>query len=279
MIKQPIKIATAQCQVSPEVRENGREIRGLMRQARSEGAAIVHFPESAMSGCSKAQIKGWDQFDWDGLVAELDSTADLARELGIWVVLGCAHRLTPPHRPHNSLYVISDNGKVVTRYDKRFLSHTEITGWHTPGRKPCVFEVVGWRFGCALCIEIHFPEVFQEYAKLNVDCVLFSAYADDPMFGIQAQGYAASHSCWFSVSVPTEMSHRLWSRLVPPTGENQAVASPMASGIVVEALDEQCPRWEIALHRAKPWRARAREGAIYRQRYVQDPRSEAKSRF
>ena len=33
-------------QISPDVRENGREIRRLMEQARSEGAAIVHFPES-----------------------------------------------------------------------------------------------------------------------------------------------------------------------------------------------------------------------------------------
>src|SRR5207248_2064216 len=80
----------------------------------------------------------------------------------------------------------------ATGYDKRFLSHTEGTGWHTPGRDPCVFEVEGWRFGCALCIELHFAEVFQQYAVLDVACVLCSAYADDARFGIQAQGYAAS---------------------------------------------------------------------------------------
>jgi predicted amidohydrolase len=279
MIKHPIKIATAQSQIAPDVRDNGREIRGLMRQARSEGAAIVHFPEGAMSGCSKAQIKRWDQVDWDALVGELRSAADLARELGLWVVVGSAHRLSPPHRPHNSLYVISDRGEVATRYDKTLLSHTEITDWYTPGRAPCVFEVGGWRFGCALCIEIQFPEVFQEYAELGVDCILFSAYADDAMFGVQAQGYAASHSCWISVSVPTQLSHGLCSRLIAPTGEDQAVAIPSVSGIVVEVLDEHCPRWEIALHRAKPWRAKARDGAIYRQRYVQDPRSEVKTRF
>ena len=161
---------------------------------------------------------------------ELRSTADLARELGLWVVVGCSHRLTPPHRPHNSLYVISDRGELATRYDKRFLSHTEITDWHTPGREPCVFEVDGWRFGCVLCIEIHFPELFREYAELDVDCVLFSAYADDPMFGIQAQGYAASHSYWVSVSTPTQMSRGLSSRLIAPNGEVQATATPSASG-------------------------------------------------
>jgi hypothetical protein len=39
-----------------------------------------------------------------------------------------------------------------------------------------------------------FPELFRQYAEPGVDCVLFSAYADDAMFGIQAQGYSASHS-------------------------------------------------------------------------------------
>jgi predicted amidohydrolase len=186
--KRPIGIAVAQGRISADIRANGREIRELMRQARAKGVAIVHFPEGAMSGCSKAQIKDWDRVDWDALVNELESVADLARELGLWAVVGCSHRLTLPHRPHNSLYVISDRGEVATRYDKRFLSHTEITGWHTPGRGPCVFEVDGWWFGCALCIEVHFPEVFRQYAAMGVDCVLLSACADDAMFGTRPRG-------------------------------------------------------------------------------------------
>jgi predicted amidohydrolase len=102
MSKRPFKIATAQSRIAPDIRENGQEIRRLMQEARADGAAIVHFPESAMSGCSKAQIKSWERFDWDALVDELRSTAHLARELGLWVVVGSCHRLTPPHRPHNS---------------------------------------------------------------------------------------------------------------------------------------------------------------------------------
>ena len=277
--KPPIWIAVAQSLISADVRANGREIRELMHRARAEDAAIIHFPEGAMSGCSKAQFKEWDRVDWDALADELESVADLARDLGLWVVVGCSHRLTPPHRPHNSLYVISGRGEVATRYDKRFLSHTEITGWHTPGRGPCVFDVDGWRFGCALCIEVHFPEVFRQYAELGVDCVLVSAYADDAILGIQAQGYAASHSYWVGVSVPTQMSGGLSSRLIAPNGEVQSRATPSASALAVDLLDEGCPRWEVALHRAKPWRARAREGSIYRPWYVQDPRSDRKSSF
>ena len=142
-----------------------------------------------------------------------------------------------------------------------------------------MFEVDGWRFGCVLCIEVQFPELFHEYADLDVDCILFSAYADDPMFGIQAQGYAASHNYWVSLSVPTQMSHGLTSRLIAPNGEIQAEATPSISGMAVGLLDRDCPRWEIALHRAKPWRAMARAGSIYQERYVKDSRSDEKAEF
>src|SRR5262249_36271383 len=170
MSKRPIRIAVAQSRISSDVRENGREIRRLMEQARSEGAAIVHFPEGAMSGCSKAQIKSWDHVDWGAIVNELTWTAVLARELGLWVIVGCSHRLTPPHRPHNSLYIISAQGELVARYDKQFCSHTEITSWHTPGRECCVFEVEGWRFRWALCIEIQFPAELLGYVRVAVVC-------------------------------------------------------------------------------------------------------------
>lgn len=48
------------------------------------------------------------------------------------MVLGSAHRLTPPHWPHNSLYVIYDAGRITDRYDKRFCSYTETTQFYTP---------------------------------------------------------------------------------------------------------------------------------------------------
>jgi deaminated glutathione amidase len=81
------------------------------------------------------------------------------------------------------------------------------------------------------------------------------------------------------VAAPTQLSGGLPSRLIGPTGEVQAVAGPDESRVVVGELDEGCPQWEVTLHRAKPWRAKARDGSVYRQRYVHDPRSESRSSF
>lgn len=274
-----IKIATAQSHIDKDVKANGTEIRELMKQAANEGADLIHFPEGALSGYSKKEVKDWQAFDWPNIKTQLDLIADLANKLGIWVVLGCSHQLTPPNRPHNSLYVISNNGDVHTRYDKQLCSFNETMNWYTPGQSTCVFEIADIRFGCALCIEIQFPELFLEYLSQNVHCMLFSAYDDSQMFSIQAQGYAASCSSWISHSIPTAMSHTTSSKMIGPSGEVINACKNNSSGMIINTIDLDAEEWDIPIQRARPWRTTAREGSIYRERYVSDDRSENKQIF
>lgn len=272
---QSLTVATAQSTISQNVRSNGGHIRKLMAQAHEQGAKLVHFPEGALSGYAKSQIPNWNDVDWLAVRTELEAIAALAGRLTLWTVVGCNHRLTPPNRPHNSLYVISEHGEIAARYDKRYCSHAELSDWYTPGVAPCVFEVAGFRFGCALCIEIQFVEVFAEYERLDVDCVLFSAYADDPMFWNQAQGYAATNNLWISVSTPAPCSTGLASGLIGPNGTPLARATNAGQPhMLIQTLDRQDPAFDIALNKARPWRRTARTGQIYREKHVHDPRSE-----
>ncbi|MFV2104684.1 carbon-nitrogen hydrolase family protein [Micromonospora sp. LOL_024] len=165
-------IAAAQPPVTCDPAVNGAEIRALMRRAHDHGARLVHFPEGALSGYAgqdKQYYTGWD-IDWVPVRRELAAIRSLAAQLGLWVVLGSNHHLTGENRPHNSLYVISDQGDIVNRYDKRYLSHTEITGFYSPGFAPATIDIDGYRFGLALCIEINFPEVFLDYLHRGADC-------------------------------------------------------------------------------------------------------------
>jgi len=190
------------------------------------------------------------------------------------VVLGGNHRLTGSHRPHNSLYVISNQGRIVDRYDKRYLSHTEVTGFYSPGFEPVVFDVSGFRFGLALCIEINFAEVFLDYLHRGVDCVLLSSFSHDPVFGVIAQGHAAANCQWFGVSVPAQCSTAMPSGVIGPHGAWLGrCASDGRGGLVCVDLDRQAPALNVALEAARPWRATARAGTIYEQRRVQDSRS------
>jgi predicted amidohydrolase len=271
-----------------ELRESGSDVRRLMRQARDEGARIVHFTEGAtcfpqkrvmsIDGPEKVGPADWDRFEWGVLREELTAIADLARELKLWTVLGSVHRLTPPHRPHNSLYVISDRGEVVTRYDERLLSNTKISYMYSPGAAPVTFELDGLRFGCALGMESHFPETFIEYERLDVDCVLFSTTggmpSDGPTFAAEVQGHAASNSYWVSFSVPAQHSGFAPSGVIAPGGEWLARCPEDGSAsLVVVDLDSESEQAVGARRFSRPWRRTAR-GGIYDPHLVgDDPRS------
>ncbi|WP_331759084.1 hypothetical protein [Streptomyces anulatus] len=48
----------------------------------------------------------WSRAAWDVLREEAESIAALAGELRLWTAFGSIHPLTPPNRPHNSLFVV-----------------------------------------------------------------------------------------------------------------------------------------------------------------------------
>ena len=273
-------LAIAQSPVACDTRSNGRQIREMMKQASKEAARLIHFPEGALSGYAKAQISDWADVDWPLVYQELRFVMKASKDLGIWVVLGCNHRLTAPNRPHNSLFVISDKGELITRYDKRFCSHSELTDFYSPGGEAQIFDIDGFRFGLALCIEIQFPEVFAEYERLGVDCLLFSAYSMDPMFWIQAQAHAATNNFWLSFSVPAQCSPRLSGGLIGPNGLCLSRCNVSEEPqLQLVTLDRDAPELQIALTKARPWRRKARQGPIYLPSVEVDPRSCSKTNF
>lgn len=190
-------------------------------------------------------------------------------------MLGCVHRLTAPHRPYNSLYVISDRGRTVTRYDERMLSKTKVSFMYSPGRSAITFDVDGWVFGCALGMETHFPEVFAEYERLDVDGVLLStAGGQGSLFALQAQALAATNSYWISYSTLVQDSSGAASGVIGPDGDWRARGGDQ-DGASLVVVDLQHDPSDFA----RPWRRLARAGLYDPHQVHDDPRSEQRARF
>ncbi|WP_345031836.1 hypothetical protein [Kutzneria kofuensis] len=114
--------------------------------------------------------------------------------------------MTEPNRPHNSLYVLSDRGEVVTRYDERLPVEHEVSYMYSPGLAPVTFDLQGMRFGCLLGIEIHYPELFRRVrdAGRRLRPVLHDRSLPRATPPFRLKGNAASNSYWVSFSVPTQ---------------------------------------------------------------------------
>lgn len=270
------------------LRASGVEMRRLMREAHKAGARLVHFPEGATCSPNKRimSINGpgdigpsdWDRFEWAVLREELDALRALARELRLWTVFGSVHRLTPPHRPHNSLYVVSDRGELLTRYDERMLSNTKVSFMYSPGEIPVTFEIDGVRFGCTHGMESHFPEIFVEYERLGVDCVLFSTTGESatagPTFAAEVLGHAASNTYWVSFSAHALQSATAPSGIVAPDGRWSALCFSDGTPSLAIADISTDPG-----HPARPWRRVARSGIYEPHRIDSDPRSDDRTAF
>jgi len=200
--KGKLRVATCQFPVSADVAANAEWIHRQMREAAAQHADIVHFPEAALSGYAGTDFSSFEDFPWTQQRDELEAILRLARELRLWVVLGSAHRLSGKHKPHNALYVISPEGKIVDRYDKRFCTDGDLQ-YYSPGDHFVAFEVNGVRCGLLICYDIRFPELYRQYCKRGVRLMFHSFYN-------ARQKPAAIHS-----------------KIMPPTGQAQAASNNM----------------------------------------------------
>ncbi|MFF0266347.1 carbon-nitrogen hydrolase family protein [Kribbella sp. NPDC004536] len=239
-----LRIATTQSTVREDptdatlLRTSGEEVRRLMREAAAAGARLVHFTEGAICFPSKRVMSSlgpdeigpsdWTKADWATLQSELDRISALARELGIWTVIPSVHQV-PDARPYNSIYVVSDQGKIVARYDERMLSTTKVTWMYSSGKAPVTFEVDGVRFGLALGLDVLFPELFTEYNQLGADVVLVS-YASgigpQDHIAVTVRGAATNNTGWVSIAASAEN---------PDGGLSSGVAGPRGQWLA------QCP--------------------------------------
>lgn len=238
-----VRIAVAQSRVELDIAANGEEIRRLTSSAATAGARIVVFPEGALSayvGPWRREFSGWN-VDWTALESELKAVAAHARTVGVWIIVG-SHWLTDDdEKPRNSLFVIDDTGTVVDRYDKRRLSVEEAAVWYSPGSNPVVVDVDGLRIGCATCIELTHPDLFDDYAADGVDAFVVCAFTDDPVYVELAERHAAAHGCWCLLAQPTNCG--VPSVVIDPsghvTGRSDGTSPVILADLVPSLPDKQ----------------------------------------
>ncbi len=173
--QEKLKIATCQFPVTGDIKANADYIKRFIAEAAANEADIVHFSEAALTGYPPKDIPSFENFNWGELRAQTREIMSLAREHRIWVVLGSAHYISEDEKPLNCLYIISNEGKIVDRYDKSMLTGGDLK-YYTPGDHIVTLELKGFKLGFLICYDSCFPEMYNIYRHKGVKIMLHSFY-------------------------------------------------------------------------------------------------------
>ena len=299
------KVATCQFPTSADIGKNLSYVLRQMGRAKEQGADVVHFPEACLSGYAPHDFASYKGFDWKTLEESTPQVLEHARDQQLWVVLGSVHRLTGKNKPHNSLYIINDRGKLVDRYDKMFcasdrLGKTGELAHYSPGNHFSVFKIKGVRCGVLICHEYRYPELYREYKRKGVQLVFHSYHAANmkpkqlramrkqvgapfhklnhgttlPEITMPAtmQAAAASSHVWISCSNSSAKESCWGSFFVRPDGVLIGRLRRNTAGILVSIVDTA----EKFYDSTAAWRDRAIRGVYYSGKLVLDKRSKAR---
>ncbi len=239
-----LKIATCQFAVSGHVGRNTSSVCHYIHQAAKLGTDLVHFPECTLTGYPGVDLTGFDRYDWAALEMATEKVRACAKELGVWVVLGSAHRLESTAKPHNCLYLINPDGKIQDRYDKRFCMLNE-EPYYTPGDHEVIFTVNGVRCALLICYEVRFPEIYRPLQQQGVQCVIQSFYnarqsgpsVHSDIMQPTMQCRAASNAMWASMCNASGHYSPYGSCFIQPDGKIIGRLSRNKADLMINAVD------------------------------------------
>jgi predicted amidohydrolase len=239
-----LKIVTCQFAVGNSIKRNARRICEFLHKARKDKADIVHLPECALSGYVGTDFPNFEGYNWQLLVEETKKIMALAGKLGLWVVLGSTHQLTPPNKPHNSLYLINPEGKIVDRYDKRFCTKGDLHHY-TPGDRFVNFTINGVKCSLLICFDLRFPQLYIELYKQRVNCILQSFYnarqnrstVHKYIMRQTMQCRAATNYFWLSMANPSGYYSPYPSCFITPDGRIAKHLRQNRAGMMVNTVD------------------------------------------
>jgi len=101
----------------------------------------------------------------------------LAASRRIWILAGSLVERGRGGRLYNTSLLLDRRGRLAARYRKLHLFEARLDDGrrirerdtYTPGSRPVLAEIEGWRCGLAICYDLRFPALFAGYARQGAD--------------------------------------------------------------------------------------------------------------
>jgi predicted amidohydrolase len=158
----------ASCWEKPEKTLAKAEV--CIRRAASLGAAIIAFPEQFATGwdpCSDRHVQ-----DRSGPI--VSALKKYAQEYSVAVLGSFRERYQP--LPKNTAFAVDSDGSILAWYAKMHpFTHAHEERYFAAGEDIAVFDLLGMKFGIAICYDLRFASLFQLYAAKGVQAVFVPA--------------------------------------------------------------------------------------------------------
>ena len=170
-LRTPATQAAALAQVGP-----------LVRQAACGGAELIATPEATnILQRDKAKLfEAVRPLDEDACVTGLRA---LARELGVWILIGSALVRREDGQLANRSTLVGADGAVKATYDKIHMFDVDLptgerhreSALYTPGERAAVAETPWGKLGLSVCYDVRFPHLYRTLAKAGADIITVPA--------------------------------------------------------------------------------------------------------
>ena len=228
----------------------------LIREAAAGGAKLILTPDATnfliKDPAARAAVLSTDEAD-----AVVGGLRGLARELGVWLLIGSAIVRSGQEgddRAANRSLLIDDKGAVVATYDKLHVYDVDLpTGerWREsaairPGDGAVVADSPWGKLGLTICYDIRFPQLYRALAKAGAAMIsvpaAFTVPTGEAHWETLLRARAIETGCWILAPAQAgthEDGRRTWGRstVVGPWGEVVAKLDHDEPGVLFATLD------------------------------------------
>src|ERR1700733_11021828 len=161
------KAACVQLRSSDDVQENIRTTSALIREAHGKGAAFVATPENTTLMAPDGGAKLAHSYD-EAHDPALPVFADLAKELGVWLLAGSLAIKVSETKTANRSFLFSPDGKIAARYSKIHLFDVNLPSGEkyresntvAGGDEAVVVNTPWGSVGRAISYDTRFPQIY-----------------------------------------------------------------------------------------------------------------------
>jgi len=214
-------VACVQNCAEDDLARNIDESSRLVRQAAAAGAQLVCLPENFTC------LEERDELYTVRACREEDHPAltvfpELARELGVHLLLGSLTIRLDGGKVHNRSYLVGSDGAILATYNKIHLFDVQLregemyreSATVEPGTR-CTLGPLPWgQLGMTVCYDVRFPHLYRMLAQQGADFLAvpaaFTATTGEAHWHVLLRARAIETGCY--VFAPGQCGRRRWGR-------------------------------------------------------------------